>query len=160
MNTILIILFSWLLISESEIKQIRTLYNEAAFNKSKNLELIEFIEKKNDDSPCMLAYKGCAIALMAKHIVNPLKKFNYFNEGTKILELAIAKETADPELRYLRFTIQTNAPKFLGYNKKIDEDKLFLLHSIKNIDDGELKNSIVSFLIKSSYLSQTEKKML
>jgi hypothetical protein len=63
-------------------------------------------------------------------------------------------------LRYLRFTIQANAPSILGYNKNINEDKLFLINSVKNIDDEDLKNSVVSFLTKSPYLSPDEKRGL
>lgn len=83
---------------------------------------------------------------MANHVFNPVTKLRYFNNGKSILENAIAKAPANTELRYLRLTIQLNAPSFLGYNKMIEADKMFLQKNVTATEDADLKKMITDYL--------------
>jgi hypothetical protein len=64
------------------------------------------------------------------------------------------------ELRFLRFSIQTKAPSFLGYNNSIKADKIFLLYSISKINELHLKEMVVTFLKSSKYLTPAEKQKI
>ena len=77
-----------------------------------------------------------------------------------MLEKAIASEKNDIELRFLRFTAQTNMPFFLGYSANIESDKEFILYSFPKIKDKELKNFMIPVLRKSKYLTDHEKQQL
>lgn len=83
---------------------------------------------------------------MAKHYLNPISKLKTFNNGKKILESAIEKDKLNPELKFLRLSIQENSPSFLGYHNNIKEDKLFLIKCLPTITDDELKKIITSYL--------------
>lgn len=82
-------------------------------------------------SPLHLGYLGCLQTIWANHVINPLSKLETFNKGKRNLELAIQKDPQSAELRFLRLSVQTNAPGFLGYKKNIKTDRSFL-HNNRN----------------------------
>ncbi len=77
-----------------------------------------------------------------------------------MLEQALNSDSTNIELRYLRLTIQTNVPAFLGYNNNINSDKKYLLDSLMALGDIQLKNSIIEFLTNSDNTTTTEKQMV
>ena len=68
---------------------------------------------------------------------NPFTKYNYFTEGKALLESSIQRDPTSPELRYLRFAIQSNVPLFLNYRKDLNEDKLFLQNYLETKSDAD-----------------------
>lgn len=60
-------------------------------------------------------------------------KLKYFKEGRIKLETAILDEPSNAEYRFLRLTIQENAPKQVKYKSNIDEDKKMVINSFKNL---------------------------
>jgi len=84
----------------------------------------EKMEKVPEDAPArVLGYKGIAALVEAKHSFNPINKMRYFSEGSRLLDASIEKEPSNVELRFLRFTVQDNAPFFLDYHDQLEEDK-------------------------------------
>lgn len=131
--------------SSPDLQTIRDLYQKAPEDESKTIELINKLQG-SDIGTTLQGYKGAATMLMAKHAFNPYQKVKYFNEGKAILEKAIQSDKNNIELRYLRYTIQVNAPSFLGYQSNMNEDKTFLQQHVEGVTDTYLKTKIVSFL--------------
>ncbi len=143
------------------IPDIRQLYQSAAVNEDACDKLIHMLDKTTSENNLLFSgYKACATMLRAKYVFNPFTKWSHFYNGKNMLEKTILTDENNIELRYLRFTIQTNVPSFLGYKNEIEADKLFLLRSIKTLSDENLKTSILSFLKKSDYLNIFEKQNL
>ena len=94
--------------------------------------------------PIYEAFWAVGNFFMAKHAVNPISKYSYFNKGKKILEDAVKKEPNSIEIRMMRYISQEKTPKFLGYNENMKSDKEFILKNYKNSDDENL----VSFIKK------------
>lgn len=106
-------------------------------------------------------YRAATCMVMAKHAFNPYSKFKYFSDGKKLLEKTITKNPENTELRLIRFAIQTNVPSFLGYNKEIIADKLFLLNNFSKLDiksttENQLRLIIKEYLIKSGLCTSSE----
>ena len=139
--------------------EIRNLYEESSTSKDACIKLIGILEAHKND-PLYLGYDGCATMLMAKHVFNPFLKLSYFKKGKEMLENAIKADEKNFELRYLRFTAQTNMPSFLGYHDNIDMDKKFILNSFSQIKDISLKEYALATLKKSKYLTPSEKEEL
>lgn len=110
--------------------------------------------------PLLAGYRACATMMMAKYVLNPYSKLSNFNKGKTLLEKCIATGKENIELRYLRLTVQVNAPAFLGYKGSIQSDKVFLVNSLGGLDDTELKKIIMSFLKSSGLLTEEEKKKI
>ena len=101
-------------------------------------------------SALMIGYKGMAAFMLCNYSYNPYNKLKYFNEGKNLLDKAIAINPANSELRFLRYTIQLNAPSFLGYNSNLNDDKKILQSTTASDDlkktDKDLFNRISNFL--------------
>ncbi|MEI8135996.1 MAG: hypothetical protein WCH21_01595 [Bacteroidota bacterium] len=125
---------------------------------------IKEIALTSKDVPVNLkrAYYAAAEMTSAQYKINPASKIRVFNSGKKILEEVFLSDTSDLEVRYIRYTIQKNAPAFLGYNKSIVSDKFFLIKhlSANRSIDPQLFSFVYAYLLTYGSLSQQEKALL
>lgn len=143
------------------IEEVRNIYQKAAKDEALCKKLIVSLQIYNESNNTSLAaYRACATMIMAKYVTNPFNKLSKFNEGKNLLEKCIEKDNRNVEIRFLRFTVQCNAPKFIGYNTSITLDKNFLLNALTSINDKQLKNIVIAFLKSSAYLTVVEKQKL
>jgi len=133
--------------ANEEVESIRILFQKAQSSEKVCLELIDRLEPFNEgNNTLLMGYRACATMLMAKHVFNPFSKLSYFKRGRDILEKAIKSDRDNIELRFLRYTIQTNVPSFLNYNQFKESDRLFLVNSISKLTDQKLKKIIIAYL--------------
>lgn len=147
------LLFQGLLLSARapEIEDVRALFYKAESSQKVCVELIELLEPYNDKNNALfLGYRGSANMMMAKHLINPFSKLSYFKKGKLMLEKAIQFDQKNVELRFLRYTIQTNVPSFLNYSDNKENDRVFLLQSLNRMNDQKLKIIINNYLKKAS----------
>lgn len=145
--------------SEPDLDEIRLLYEQAPKNEGACEKMISILEPYQEE-PLWLGYKGVATMIMAKHVFSPFKKMSLFKEGKGILNDAIAMDSDNMELRFLRFSAQTQAPSFLGYKDDVEEDKQFLINNLSAIEDRSLKKAIRTFLLENGSLSRSEKEII
>lgn len=158
--TFLFIILLNTFIANPSISEVRKLYavastDETSFNKLKNL-----LEKETKRTAILDGYYGSTLMIEANYLVNPFSKLSAFNNGKTILEKAIKTDPNNVELRYLRFTIQSEAPSILNYNANLKEDKKIMLEKYKSLTDITLKKNISSYLLNSKDLTSTEKKII
>lgn len=131
----------------SSIEQVRELYRQSATNEDICKSLIHALQSYNEENKALLlGYKGSATMIMAKHVFNPYRKLTYFRKGRDMLQHAIKADRQNVELRFLRFSIQSNLPSFLGYNDHLESDKQFLQKSIPELTNVALKDYLISTL--------------
>ncbi|MFV8838621.1 hypothetical protein [Salinimicrobium soli] len=145
---------------ENELSKIRNLYQRAPERETAAKELLKITEDYRKEDPVLFAYKGAAHMMMAKHVINPFTKMSHFNKGKKIYSAAIEADPKNMELRFLRYSVQSEAPGFLGYKQNVEEDKTLLLKNTKQLQDPGLKKMIVEYLLSSDGLSSAEKEKL
>lgn len=140
---------------------VRVLFQKAATEEKSCKMLIDLLQGYNkDNNPVLAGYRACATMMMANYNFNPISKLSNFIKGRNLLEKSIEVQKQNVELRFLRFTIQTNIPSFLGYKSSIQEDKNILINSVAGLQDLQLKQWVTSYLKKSSYLTPAEKQNL
>jgi hypothetical protein len=138
------------LANEPFISEIRLKFHNSTSNEKTCKDLIAQLSPYNEKSNALLfGYRGGATMIMAKYVFNPFSKLSYFNKGRDMIEKAIQHDKNNVELRFLRYTIQTNVPSFLGYNDHKKSDRLFLSKSVSFIKDSSLKKIIISYLNQS-----------
>ena len=129
------------------VQEVRLKFYNSTSSEKICKELIKLLEPYSEkNNPLLLGYKGGATMLMAKHTINPFSKLSYFKKGRNMLENAIQADQMNIELRFLRYSVQTNIPSFLGYNDHLTKDELFLRQSVTSVKDSELKKIITSYL--------------
>lgn len=154
----LILLFFMNLDQQLQISEIRSLYKKAAEEETAAKKLLQLTDDSRE--PLLVGYHAAAQMMMAKHVGNPFKKLSYFNKGKDIFTEAIEAAPDNVELRFLRFSVQAEAPGFLNYKQNLEEDKKILLAGTGDLKDIELKKMILSYLVKSKGLSASEKEKL
>lgn len=147
--------------SSLSLQEIRSLYLKSHKDEACCSELLKKLQNIDPlKEPVAAGYKGCATMMMANYTYNPARKLSAFYEGRDLLENVIQKNSENPELRYLRYTIQTNVPSFIGYNKAIESDKKFLIAQVNNLSDAALKKMIADYLRHSERVTGEEKNKL
>lgn len=128
------------LFSQTSLDQIRLNYITAVSDKNTCKKMIEELQLKTND-PIYLGYLGGFQAIWANHVGNPFSKLKTFNKGKANIEKSIKEEPDNPELRYIRLSIQKNVPAILGYKDMVEGDTEFLrLHKNKITSPLVLKN--------------------
>jgi len=154
---------SLLLLVPGDLKKLRAHYVLMS-KKEESALLIKDIATQNKDLPRSLtnAYIAAAEMALAQYKFSPAAKLSNFNNGRKLLEAAVRSDSVNLEVRYIRFTIQCNAPKFLGYTKNIIADKNFLVQNLKTVktSDTELFSNVYAYLLASGKLSAEDKTAL
>jgi uncharacterized protein YfkK (UPF0435 family) len=68
------------------------------------------------------------------------------------------------EIRFLRYSIQSNTPAFLGYSKNLKEDRNVMVSALVNRSlvnsNKKLFSEIYQFLVDENSLSQSEKNII
>lgn len=166
MNTLLLFISVWStghfsIATEPDIVTLRTLFYAAESSKNAWVKMTEVLEPLDHTAkPIYLCYIGVSEMMGAKYVVSPIAKLNRFKKGKMMIEKAVEKAPEDLEIRFLRFSVQTNLPSFLGYDSDIHTDKKVLLEKLDEVTDKGLKNNIFKYLSSSKYCTAEEKKML
>lgn len=122
--------------------------------------LYKKIVKSNNADLITTAYRGAITAAMAGYSKDKKEKIKLFSTGKKMLEQSITSDSSNIETRFLRYTVQSNCPKALGYNKQLKSDKEFILKNYSIITNFAIKNMIKKFLLQYTTLTETEKQKL
>ncbi len=147
MKSILLIILLHLSSYNSDIDIIRKLYLSSYTSESNCNTLGEKLNNLEGNTSILIkGYEGCFYFMKCKFINSPIDKLIYFKKGKKLLETAIEKDPKSVELRFLRYSIQKNLPKFLLYNHNLEKDLNFVNENIKTINDKEVQKFIINSL--------------
>ena len=131
----------------SGIDSVRALYLTAYINQENCEKFREKISKmENQNTSLIKGYKGCFYFIKCKFTNNPVKKIKYFDKGKHLLERAINDDPKSVELKFLRYSIQKNLPKFLLYYENIEKDLNFVKKNITNLKDEKTRKFITTSL--------------
>ena len=143
MKSIILILILNLSYYNNDINSVRNLFLEAYISESSCEQLGKKIDElKYDQSILLKGYEACYYFIKCKFTNNSMDKFFYFRKGKKILEYSIKKNPNSVELRFLRYTIQKNLPRFLFYYNHMDKDLIFVINNINSITDKKTQKYI------------------
>jgi hypothetical protein len=99
-------------------------------NKDVNDELTAVRESEVKEKS---AYEGALLMRKAGLMKIPAEKLHYFKLGYIKLEGAISDNPKNAEYRFLRLTIQENAPHIVKYYHQIAEDKAIVVKDFKDL---------------------------
>lgn len=131
-------------LSQTELERIRTDYTKAVDDKGlceRNISAL----KKHTGEALSEGYLGAYMMIMAKHAFNPISKLNWFKKGRRHLDTAIDTAPKNLEIRFLRLSIQSNAPQILNYDDQIKADRMFISQNFNSIKDNKLKTLVSKF---------------
>lgn len=139
-------LFFFMSFNSVDLDVVRANYNKLVSNKELCEKIIAELTETKDNSATHMAYLGGVQTIWANHVFSPISKLNTFKEGKKNIEQAIKKEPDNVELRFIRLSVQKNAPSFLGYKSNINEDTEFIKKNRNQISSDILLKNIGTLL--------------
>ena len=120
------------ILSQNEIKSCKELHNLSK-NCNPKLDPVEF------------SYNIISHLMECNFILNPFIKYKIFKESTQQLDRMIYLNPQYTEIRFLRYLVQLNCPRFLGYRTNLENDYKFIMSKI-NSEDEDLKNFILPII--------------
>ena len=147
--TNIIILFFFIINCNAQINnldQIRKTYLESAKSEENIQKLISTCEDyKSKNDSIIYAYRTVADLMLIKYKYNPFYKLKLFTEHSRKLDLIVKNNFNNIEIRFLRYCVQKQTPRFLGYNDNLELDYQFIIQNI-DIHSKELQEYIHSTL--------------
>ncbi|QAA80900.1 hypothetical protein EI546_03775 [Aequorivita sp. H23M31] len=120
-----------------DLEFIRSNYENAVKDKELCRGMMDALTAEKDE-PVYLAYLSGLQTLWANHTINPIAKWDTFKKGTTNLDRAVTMAPNNLEIRFIRLSVQKNAPRFLGYYKEIETDEAVIEHYKDEIESLSL----------------------
>ena len=120
-------------------------------------------QKEKITDAVVLAYLGVATAMQAQVAEGISDKLRYFSEGKDKIEEAVKLDPNNPEIRFLRFSVQSEVPAILGYRSDIGEDYdlvLYYLNAGQYLPSREYCIRMKTFMMASEVLDKNQKNQL
>ncbi|MGI4021183.1 MAG: hypothetical protein ACRYFA_06725 [Janthinobacterium lividum] len=155
-NLLLLLLFSLdcttnsfsIVTPKPDVSQIRKQMLRAINNSKVTDSLYNNLKITSKKTPLITAYFGALEALKAKDSWNPYNKVKFLNRSNTTVNQAVNSSPNDFEIRFIRFSIQLNLPKFLGLSKDLQADKNQILQQLKQKHYGSADKLFVQNIIK------------
>jgi hypothetical protein len=142
---------------------LRRHYEQAAADKAAGEKFYKLLADYKDRDGLVLAYKGAAEAIRARD-ASMFNKLAYVQDAARTFEQAVSLDPRNPEIRFLRFSVESNLPPFLGLSKHVDEDKEMLLNAAlahpNSGLDAEAFRTVRGFLVGRGHVSGAEAERL
>lgn len=129
--------------------QLRDTYYTVSKQQAQASVLKEQAAKAAGCTASATAYTAMYYMLRAREEWNPMSKLASFRKGKAMLNEVINANPGNVEMRMLRLAAQLNAPGFLGYNDKIEDDKRMIAEQYPHITDQDLKKRLAEVLTKA-----------
>lgn len=142
---------------------LRRHYEQAAADKTAGEKFYKLLAEYKDRDGLVLAYKGASEAIRARD-ASMFNKLTYVQDAAKTFEQAVSIDPQNPEIRFLRFSVESNLPPFLGLSKHVEEDKEMLLNAaLKHPGtglDAEAFRTVRGFLVDRGHVSEGDAQRL
>lgn len=116
---------------------------------------------KGQNSSLAKAYAAAAEMASAQFLINPFSKLSAFRSGREKLDVLLRnpEHMEDPEMRFIRYSVQLKCPPVLGYTNALEQDRAYLLGELPGLKakDPALFQYILGFMMMHAKLSETEK---
>lgn len=128
--------------------ELRTFYMQASQKAEVVEQIIHRLSSLPRHSPSEQGYLGICHGLKAQHVESMWAKLRQVQKSKSLLNAAIRRDPRDPELRFLRFSIEHFIPAFLLMSGDITEDLEVIFRNPGFIDDNpKLKKLVVEFIL-------------
>ncbi|MBU1011208.1 MAG: hypothetical protein KKD74_13815 [Bacteroidetes bacterium] len=160
-----ILLLLQLTVPSELLQESRRLFFRFEEDKCLSEALFETIDAANTaNDPVLLAYKGMARATSAACSYNPYTKYSRFQEGRLWIEQAVKAQPNNIEIRFMRLSVQVNAPHFLGYSGQLTEDRAMIVTGLANnptlLTDAEFTLKLLKFVAQTAQPLAIERQQL
>lgn len=142
------------------LQKVRADFYEIVQNSDRTAEVLSDIRDIENPNAVIKAYEAAVEAMMARVVWNPFSKLKHVRKSQQIFNEAFQMDSLNVELRFVRFAVEYNIPKWLGYSKNMQDDRDFIMAHLYEFDltciTEEMLGYIKGFLEKSGWYSSNE----
>jgi hypothetical protein len=147
-----------------KIADLRKQYELSTKDKDTGEKFYNQMMSYKDNNPVVLGYKAASFAVMAKYAWAPYSKLKFLRQSAATFNTAVAMDNGNPEIRFLRYTIENYIPRYLEMSAHVEEDKALVLQHLLNYPncafDAEGFKVIRGFMLKGDHCTEQQKKQL
>ncbi len=130
---ILLLLWASAQAMSQPLAEIRKSFHKALLDPTHAEENYEYISVSENNDPTAIAYKAAGEALMAQAHWNPISKLSYIRRYGQLMKEAIAGDPENLEIRFLRFAVEYQLPRFLMMSDHVMEDRDFIVNHMEDV---------------------------
>ena len=146
------------------VSELRPYYHQATKSAETGQSFHKFMAAYDGKDARVLAFKAASEAVMAKYTWSPYSKLQHLKTSAKLFDEAVKLDADDPEIRFLRYTVEYYVPRYLNMSMNIEADKKIVLDSIIRYPKSGLEEEpckiMRDFLLTKDHLNESEKQQL
>lgn len=139
--------FGCLLAMSQNLEEVRQKFHEAVLDVDETRTFHRFLKEVEAEEPVLKAYKAASEAMLARVVWNPFTKLMQVMKYDDQMKVAIEEDSQNIEIRFLRFAIEYNLPKFLSMSKHLKEDRDVIIEQISSTGQLELDPSFSHYIL-------------
>ncbi|MBI1223152.1 MAG: hypothetical protein GC180_11155 [Bacteroidetes bacterium] len=155
MRVAIIFLTACLFWTTPELGNVRSAFSEAIEKEDKAVALDASLKQITKEVPVIYAYKGAVHCVLAKFRLNPYSQLELVRQGSECLDEAVREAPNNLEIRYLRYSVESNLPAILPYRKHIEQDRGRILYELsvhsKEIEPW-LRKELAAYMLKNAQI--------
>lgn len=145
------------------VSNLRRQYQLAAASKEAGEKFYQLMAAYQQQDAVVLAYKAAAEAIRARD-ASMFNKLNYVQAAMKQFDQAVKLDADNAEIRFLRLSVESNLPAFLGLSPHVEDDRQFLLNTLlqhpRSGLDPESFVLVRDFMVARGHVSEADAQKL
>lgn len=145
------------------VSNLRRQYQQAATSKEAGEKFYQLMAAYDQQDAVMLAYRAAAEAIRARD-ASMFNKLTYVQNAAKQFDQAVKLNADNAEIRFLRLSVESNLPSFLGLSQHVEEDRQFLLNTLlehpRSGLDPESFGLVRNFMVDRGHISDADAQKL
>ncbi|MCC2548679.1 hypothetical protein LJY25_19680 [Hymenobacter sp. BT175] len=145
------------------VAKLRRLYQQAATDKQSGESFYKLMAAYDQRDPVVLGYKAAAEAIRARD-ASMFNKLTYVQNASRLFDQAVKLDADNAEVRFLRLSVESNLPAFLGLSAHVEQDRQFLINTLlkhpQSGMDAESFGLVRGFMVDRGHVSEPEAQQL
>jgi hypothetical protein len=159
--SLVLLAFTQLFAQPMDRQQLRDCFLGSTQSKSALDSFIGKLEKIEVKSPAQECYYGICFGLKTNYTDGMWYKIKMVNKAKALIDRSIERDPNDPELRFIRLTLEHYLPAFLGMSKDIQKDlAVIFAQPVFIADSPPLKKKALEFLLATHRCNIEQNKIL
>lgn len=146
------------------LSNLRAFYPKASAEEKIGRQFYDHLASYEGDNPVVRAYQAVSEAVMAKFVWSPYQKLKYLGTSKAMFQDIFARHPDNPEVRFLRYTVEFSIPRYLKMSEHLAADRAFVArHLLRHPNSGIDKEGFVlmrNFMLNGGHLTPAEKARL
>lgn len=116
----------------ADLPALRKLYAAAVVEEAASRQFVAVVRAYHGSDAAVIGYCGVAEAVQARYFWSPLAKLRAVREAQRQFSRAVALDPQNVEVRFLRFSVESHVPRYLGYSQHLADDRIIILRGAQH----------------------------